>query len=167
VVPALLLEELRELKRGYKMKYFIPFLLLLAAGCNGGSGNSQGLTYDLNENGCDTGSHSFGSTADYCNGLRNNALNNGCAEGLRHETFTQSCAGTSWDTDTSSTNDGSDSSQGYDYDYSIYGCATGPQHFHHHREYCNALKDNELNNGCAREARHDQFQQDCSAYSWD
>jgi hypothetical protein len=58
--------------------------------------SSQNLTYDDQENGCDTGSHSFSSLDDYCNGLQNEQLNKGCAQDLRKGDFQQNCPGRAW-----------------------------------------------------------------------
>jgi len=56
--------------------------------------NSQtNLTYDYTENDCKTGSHSFSSLTELCNGLENIQLNNGCAYDLRKSDFLSRCSG--------------------------------------------------------------------------
>ena len=55
--------------------------------------DQQQYTYDLNVNGCATGSHSFNSLNDYCDGLEDNSLNNGCAQNERGNLFTAKCPG--------------------------------------------------------------------------
>jgi hypothetical protein len=57
---------------------------------------SQSLSYDLSENNCDTGNHSFSSAGDYCNGLQNDSLNNGCALSLRQAQFQTDCPGSTF-----------------------------------------------------------------------
>jgi hypothetical protein len=58
------------------------------------SAQSEEYTYQLSENGCDTGKHTFRSKSAYCDGLRNSDLNRGCASYLRRMTFTNAgCPG--------------------------------------------------------------------------
>ena len=58
---------------------------------NSGSGDQQ---YTLSYNGCSTGTQSFGSIAEMCEGLKSDALNNGCARDMRQERFQSSgCSG--------------------------------------------------------------------------
>lgn len=49
--------------------------------------------YSENHNGnaCTTGCQIFYSTASYCSGLKNDALNNDCAKSSRDESFEQLC----------------------------------------------------------------------------
>jgi len=55
-------------------------------------GSSTSLTYQMSENGCDTGKHSFSSLSEYCAGLKNYALNNnGCAYSLRSDLYGTKC----------------------------------------------------------------------------
>jgi hypothetical protein len=54
---------------------------------------NQNLTYELSENGCSTGRHSFNSFADLCVGLQNNTINNDCALNLRADHFRRNCSG--------------------------------------------------------------------------
>jgi hypothetical protein len=60
------------------------------------SGVSQALTYELSENGCNTGRHTFPSFTELCVGLQNNTLNNECALNLRAEHFRRNCQGQSF-----------------------------------------------------------------------
>jgi hypothetical protein len=55
--------------------------------------NDASYTYSLDDNGCQTGSHSFYSLGDYCAALENNSLNNGCAQTERGNLFSQKCPG--------------------------------------------------------------------------
>lgn len=57
----------------------------------GGSGGGSSYSYQFVENGCDTGNHRFPSLAEYCNALRDDRLNNGCAYRMRMETYKQKC----------------------------------------------------------------------------
>lgn len=55
---------------------------------------------------------------------------------------------------------------GYTIDYIESGCQTGEHHFKNLSEYCEALKDDELNKGCARSDRREQFLASCIG-EWD
>ncbi|MFZ3230288.1 MAG: hypothetical protein WA160_08790 [Pseudobdellovibrio sp.] len=57
---------------------------------------SSGYTYDLTENGCPTGEHSFSSLESMCDGLKNDSLNNFCARNLRYSKFQSDCPGRTW-----------------------------------------------------------------------
>jgi hypothetical protein len=46
-------------------------------------------SYDLTQNGCSTGAHTFNSIAEYCSALKNDALNEGCAKDLRASLFAE------------------------------------------------------------------------------
>lgn len=61
-----------------------------------GGGKSSDHSYELIENGCNTGKHSFSSQEAYCDGLKNDAANKYCAHNLRYSTFRQNCPGRSW-----------------------------------------------------------------------
>ena len=63
-------------------------LLLVLSGC----GKDEHV-YDFTENGCATGEHKFDSKDGYCAGLKDHALNNGCAYTTRKQTFQQNCSG--------------------------------------------------------------------------
>lgn len=52
---------------------------------------SKSYSYDFNVNGCPT-KQSFSDHGSYCQGLKNEALNNGCARELREKTFEANCA---------------------------------------------------------------------------
>jgi hypothetical protein len=56
-------------------------------------GVNQALTYELSENGCSTGRHTFPSFPEMCVGLQNNTLNNDCALDLRAQHFRRNCQG--------------------------------------------------------------------------
>ncbi len=76
-------------------KIFAGMLLVCSGlvGACGGSSNSKSedLSYQFVQNGCDTGKHSFKSKEELCNGLKDDALNKGCALGLRMESYQQQC----------------------------------------------------------------------------
>jgi hypothetical protein len=81
------------------IKILFGFILgILFSSCDAitksANGSSESFTYQLSENGCDTGKHSFGSLDDYCTGLENNSLNNNCAYNSRQSLFSQKCNGT-------------------------------------------------------------------------
>jgi hypothetical protein len=63
-------------------------LVLAASAC----GDSKKFTYDYNVNGCKTGEQTFDSKEAYCAGLKNDALNNGCAASMRQQTFQADCS---------------------------------------------------------------------------
>lgn len=60
------------------------------------SGVNQALTYELSENGCTTGRHTFPSFPEMCVGLQNNTINNDCALNMRAEHFRRNCQGQSF-----------------------------------------------------------------------
>ncbi len=62
---------------------------LLIASALSACGQSQSKTYEFEYNGCNTGSHTFASLKEYCEGLQNSALNQGCAQGMRRQEFKQ------------------------------------------------------------------------------
>ena len=65
----------------------IPGTVALALGALTSCGQSK--TYEMEFNGCKTGSHTFGSLKEYCEALQNTQLNNGCAQGMRRQQFQQ------------------------------------------------------------------------------
>ena len=60
---------------------------LIVSGC----GSSEDYTYQYNENGCETGKHEFDSKESYCNGLKNEDINHGCASSIREKTYKSNC----------------------------------------------------------------------------
>jgi hypothetical protein len=60
---------------------------------------SSTKAYQIKENGCDTGYHTFSTDSDsdtlnqYCSALEDDAANNGCAETTRRTTFEAACPG--------------------------------------------------------------------------
>jgi hypothetical protein len=70
-------------------------LLLGTSGCAIKAEDNK-ITYSMTEGTCSTGEHSFSSTDEMCNGLKDNALNNGCAYTSRRQRFESDCAGKSW-----------------------------------------------------------------------
>ena len=83
-------------------KIFSLVMGLSLVGCGGSdsSSNSQSvsasthyqLRYDLTENNCQTCRHEFDSLDHYCQGLRDDSLNHGCAGSLREALYQKSCA---------------------------------------------------------------------------
>lgn len=75
---------------------FLFIILLQFTSCdivNKAKTDEQNWTYSLDVNGCQTGSHSFGSIEAYCDGLEDNALNNNCAQSARASLFASNCPG--------------------------------------------------------------------------
>jgi hypothetical protein len=58
------------------------------------------------------------------------------------------------------------SSQSYTYALTLNGCDTGSHSFSSHDAYCNALKNDALNNNCAASLRYDTFKNECPGLSW-
>lgn len=70
------------------------FFSLVACGLQGTKNSetsNESLSYDLKFNGCSTGRHEFKSSEDYCNGLTDEKLNNGCAIDLRKDLYEKNC----------------------------------------------------------------------------
>lgn len=80
----------------------IYLLLVLAAvltlsSCSAKVENhSEKLSYQFVENLCDTGEHSFSSQPAYCEGLKDEKLNKGCAPALREKAFRETCPNQTW-----------------------------------------------------------------------
>lgn len=73
--------------------------LTLISACGKSSNESSDQTtesttmkYQYIVNGCDTGEHVFNSKKAYCDGLKNDKLNNGCAESSRRDTYRDECS---------------------------------------------------------------------------
>lgn len=56
--------------------------------------NNESLKYEFEENGCNTGQHTFSNNGDYCAGLLDDSLNKGCARSLREKAFEAAGCGT-------------------------------------------------------------------------
>jgi hypothetical protein len=86
------------LKFNLNFKNYLLLLLLFLSGCDAvnkaANSSNENLTYSLDVNGCQTGSHSFSSVDAYCSGLQSSSLNNGCALSERMSLFNSRCAGT-------------------------------------------------------------------------
>lgn len=65
--------------------------LLSACQPSSGKKDDQKLSYEFEYNGCNTGTHAFKSLAEYCDGLRDNDLNKGCATNLRAQEYAVRC----------------------------------------------------------------------------
>jgi hypothetical protein len=59
-----------------------------------GCGSSENKKYQFELNGCNTSEHAFDSQQAYCDGLRSNSLNNGCAESMRQSAYERDCGQT-------------------------------------------------------------------------
>jgi hypothetical protein len=77
------------------------FFLFALTGCGKDSSQesaaetANSYTYDMNQNGCDTGRQSFPDLTSYCAGLESNSLNHFCAQSLRAQEFvSRGCPGT-------------------------------------------------------------------------
>lgn len=73
----------------------------LASGCSGSSltnglKKESSFTYELSENSCSTGEKTFSSNEAMCNALKDDALNNFCAQNLRYQKFQSDCPGKTW-----------------------------------------------------------------------
>lgn len=87
---------------------FAPVLALLILSACGtedlgaeGSANasshqeSKSYSYEFEVNGCNTGKHTVGTVAEYCNALKDDERNRYCAHVLREEAFyAMECSGT-------------------------------------------------------------------------
>jgi hypothetical protein len=54
-------------------------------------------------------------------------------------------------------------STSYSYSFESNGCKTGQHSFDSEKNYCEALLNEELNNGCAKEMRIERYKRECSA----
>jgi hypothetical protein len=61
-----------------------------------GGGKKEELSYSYEYNGCQTGTQTFSSQEDLCNGLKDDSRNKHCARNLRYERFKNECPGMSW-----------------------------------------------------------------------
>ncbi|WP_413293104.1 hypothetical protein ACLSU7_17085 [Bdellovibrio sp. HCB185ZH] len=55
--------------------------------------DEQKLIYEFEYNGCNTGTHSFNTLAEYCDALTDNELNKGCAINMRAQEYVNRCEG--------------------------------------------------------------------------
>lgn len=69
----------------------VSLSVCLLASC----GKKEKFSYDFTENECKTGEHKADSKDDHCSNLKNNSLNNGCAEKLRKDEYERQGCG-SW-----------------------------------------------------------------------
>lgn len=70
-------------------------------GCSGSSltdglKKQSSFSYELSENGCSTGEKNFSTNDAMCNALKDDALNNYCAQNLRYQKFLSDCPGKTW-----------------------------------------------------------------------
>ena len=151
------------------MKYRVPTLLLFmtivagAGACQSGGGSNldvttstKSFTYKLEDSGCKTGEHSFTSKSDYCNGLKDDSLNGGCASSGRQDLYNLNCTGnSSGDTIMVNGEISGTSKVGltYSYRFDQSECSTGEHTFSNLVEFCTALADENLNSQCAPSER--------------
>lgn len=86
------------MKKTYFLSIFVAGLILQSCVANLGKdvkvgAESQNYSYNLSENGCSTGDHSFSSLDSMCDGLKDDSLNNQCAYNLRRMKFESECPG--------------------------------------------------------------------------
>ena len=86
----------------------VVVLTLTISACNKSTdsanrSNNYKKSYNLTVNGCETGEHVFTSsiserdaTLQMCNALKDNSLNNYCAEDVRKELYIQNCDQENW-----------------------------------------------------------------------
>lgn len=72
----------------FHFKWLIALPLMTACSA---SLNSQKLAYTLEENGCSTQTHEFGSQAELCASLKDDAANHYCALDLRRQKYKAEC----------------------------------------------------------------------------
>lgn len=79
------------------MRLFYYFLLtsIFVMSCVSTKSNkrtaAENWKYQYSENGCDTGVHQFPDKASYCDGLKDEETNNGCAASIRKKMYEQNC----------------------------------------------------------------------------
>lgn len=69
-------------------KVFLILMMISLWSCGGEKSqeektSSKSYTYSINDNGCKTGEHSFGSKYELCLALKDDELNNQCAYYMR------------------------------------------------------------------------------------
>ena len=64
------------------------------------------------------------------------------------------------------TNGNNNNAQTLSYTLTENGCSTGEQYFSTQDDMCDGLKNDSLNNYCARNLRYQKFQNDCPGHSW-
>jgi len=72
-------------------------LIGLFSSCSASVNNNQSsFSYNLTENGCSTGEKTFSSNDAMCSALKDDSLNQYCAQSLRYQKFTNDCPGKTW-----------------------------------------------------------------------
>lgn len=79
--------------------HFMMFIFM--NGCSGSPladslKKESSFSYELSENGCSTGEKTFSTNDAMCNALKDDALNNYCAQNLRYQKFLSDCPGKNW-----------------------------------------------------------------------
>lgn len=54
----------------------------------------------------------------------------------------------------------------YQYQYETNGCSTGPQRYRSREAYCEALRNDAVNNYCSSQERYEAFRARCYGRSW-
>ena len=161
-------------KRFWNLAGLICLTLGLTACQSGSTGlditsTSTAYTYKFEENGCKTDEHSFSSKADYCNGLKNEDLNHGCAYSIRQDAYNVNCTGTNATVDNikaaGEISGNAKIELNYTYKFSVNDCSTGEHTFDSKNAYCAALTDENLNRNCAQAERQDFHTKNCGDIS--
>lgn len=125
-------------------------------------GSKDKFKYRYSVQGCDTGAKTFDDLGSYCEGLKNNQLNNFCAENLRLEAYNKQCSSL-----TPAGKESDAKNYSYQYEDEAKSCNTGHKSFTDHAKYCEALKNDQENNDCAKEQRIKEFDQQCNSLEAD
>jgi hypothetical protein len=113
----------------------------------------------------------FSSKAEFCDGLRNESFNEGCAPEAREETWQAECGPAAselrtapesvelfYDTEPGKT----DKPVRFGYEITTNSCTTGTKEFDTRMEYCEGLRSRAFNSGCAPEGRDELWQKQCA-----
>lgn len=85
-----------SLKKTALVFVYILSTLLFFFSCKGIDNKSSSFSYTLTENNCTTGEKTFSTNEAMCNALRDDALNQYCAQSLRFQKFQNECPGMTW-----------------------------------------------------------------------
>jgi hypothetical protein len=89
------------------IQLLLALVVVISAGCSietpfgsteigDGKQETKDLSYEFEENGCNTGRVKYKDSQDYCNALKDNARNNYCAGSMRYDEFKRACPGQNW-----------------------------------------------------------------------
>ncbi len=144
--------------QGVKVKYRILAVLgvlVFAAGCKSSESKSSSkefYQYEVTENGCPSGKHSFNDKPALCAALKNDSLNNDCAARSRVVLYQQyGCESGTTVVESQAQR------RSFTYNLSQNDCTTGAHTFVSKDELCTALYNDSLNNYCASIARAQMY----------